>query len=54
MKSQIRILEPIMFLEVVCTSDYVSTIIADLSRRRATIQQVTTRGNNRVNNFFFK
>ncbi|XP_044728155.1 ribosome-releasing factor 2, mitochondrial [Chrysoperla carnea] len=48
MKSQIRILEPIMFLEVVCTSDYVSTIIADLSRRRATIQQVTTRGNNRV------
>lgn len=47
-QSNVVLLEPIMQLEVVCTSDYVSTVISDLSRRRANVNQVGTRGHSRV------
>ncbi|XP_070526898.1 ribosome-releasing factor 2, mitochondrial isoform X2 [Cardiocondyla obscurior] len=42
------LLEPIMQLEIVAPERYSSSINADLTRRRATIQQIDIRGNNKV------
>lgn len=43
------LLEPIMQLEIIAPEEYSSSINADLSRRRAEIQQIDMRGNNKVN-----
>ncbi|XP_032676413.1 ribosome-releasing factor 2, mitochondrial isoform X2 [Odontomachus brunneus] len=42
------LLEPIMRLEIVVPQEYSPSIIADLTRRRAEMQQVDMRGNNKV------
>lgn len=42
------ILEPIMQLEIVVPEEYLSSIMADLSRRRATINYVGVRGLSKV------
>nr|CAD7588309.1 unnamed protein product [Timema genevievae] len=42
------LLEPVMSLEVVASEDLVGTLLADLSRRRATVQEVSARGNSKV------
>ncbi|CAH0550107.1 unnamed protein product [Brassicogethes aeneus] len=42
------ILEPIMNLEVVVPDEYLSTILADLSRRRTSVNNVFIRGNSKV------
>ncbi|KAJ8927088.1 hypothetical protein NQ314_020483 [Rhamnusium bicolor] len=42
------ILEPIMLLEVVTPNDHLSTVLADLSRRRISIKNITMRGKNKV------
>lgn len=42
------LLEPIMRLEIVAPQEYSPSIIADLTRRRAEMQQVDTRGNNKA------
>lgn len=47
-ESTTNILEPIMYLEIVSPEDYSSSIMADLTRRRAEIQNVTVRGKNKV------
>ncbi|KAH8381305.1 hypothetical protein KR093_002532 [Drosophila rubida] len=39
-----RLLEPIMALQIVAPNDHVSGVMADLSRRRAIIKDVTTKG----------
>ncbi|GJQ76641.1 hypothetical protein Trydic_g15501 [Trypoxylus dichotomus] len=44
------ILEPIMCLDIAAPEEYVSSILADLSRRRASIQNVGIRGPNKVVN----
>ena len=43
-----HILEPIMYVEVVCPDEFVSVILADLSNRRVCIQNVTVKGSNKV------
>jgi len=43
------LLEPIMQLEIVASEEYFPSINADLARRRAEIQQIDMRGNNKVN-----
>lgn len=42
------LLEPVMQLEVVTTQETLSVVISDLSRRRAQIQQVSSRGQSKV------
>ncbi|XP_025159248.1 ribosome-releasing factor 2, mitochondrial isoform X1 [Harpegnathos saltator] len=42
------LLEPIMRLDIVAPQEYSSSITADLSRRRAEMQQIDQRGNNKV------
>ncbi|KAJ8945751.1 hypothetical protein NQ318_012073 [Aromia moschata] len=42
------ILEPVMRLEVVAPEEHLSTVLADLSRRRSTILDVTVRGKSKV------
>lgn len=42
------ILEPIMSLEIVTNADSLSAVMADLNKRRATIQNVGVRGNNKL------
>lgn len=42
------LLEPIMQLEIVASEEYFPSINADLVRRRAEIQQIDMRGNNKV------
>ncbi|KYM95249.1 PREDICTED: ribosome-releasing factor 2, mitochondrial [Cyphomyrmex costatus] len=42
------LLEPIMQLEIVTPEEYLSSINADLTRRRTVIQQIDIRGNNKV------
>jgi len=36
-KAKLQLLEPIMFVEVVCPDDFISNIVGDLNRRRARI-----------------
>ncbi|KFB39741.1 hypothetical protein ZHAS_00007434 [Anopheles sinensis] len=43
-KAECRLLEPDMFLEIVTINEYVSPIVADLSRRRARIEDISPRG----------
>lgn len=43
------LLEPMMQLEIVTPEERSPSINADLTRRRATIQQIDIRGNNKVN-----
>lgn len=43
-KAGMQILEPIMFVEVVCPDEFVSNIIGDLNRRRARILGMEPRG----------
>lgn len=45
------ILEPVMHLEVVAPEEYLSIVLADLSRRRTTIRDVTMRGKNKVSHY---
>ncbi|RZC34417.1 ribosome-releasing factor 2, mitochondrial, partial [Asbolus verrucosus] len=47
-ESETNVLEPIMFLEVATPEEYVSAIMADLSRRRPDIKNVTIRGNMKI------
>ncbi|KAF2895288.1 hypothetical protein ILUMI_10884 [Ignelater luminosus] len=49
-ESGTNVLEPIMSLEIVAPEELVSTILADLSRRRSIISNITMRGNNKVIN----
>lgn len=42
------LLEPIMQLEIVAPEEYSPSINADLARRRAEIQQIDMRGNNKA------
>ncbi|KAL6448844.1 hypothetical protein ACFW04_000530 [Cataglyphis niger] len=42
------LLEPIMQLEIIAPEEYSPIINADLARRRAEIQQIDMRGNNKV------
>ncbi|XP_018570990.1 ribosome-releasing factor 2, mitochondrial [Anoplophora glabripennis] len=42
------ILEPVMFLEVVAPEEYLSVVLADLSRRRSVIKDVTMRGKSKA------
>lgn len=42
------LLEPIMQLEIVAPEKYSPSINADLARRRAEIQQIDMRGNNKA------
>lgn len=42
------LLEPIMTLEVVTDENYLSVVLADLSRRRAVIEKIDTRGTHKV------
>ncbi|XP_066249067.1 ribosome-releasing factor 2, mitochondrial isoform X2 [Euwallacea similis] len=44
------ILEPVMHLEVITPSEYLSSVLADLSRRRSAISGVSIRGNSKVVN----
>ncbi|KAG7202618.1 hypothetical protein KM043_009803 [Ampulex compressa] len=44
----ITLMEPIMHLEIVVDEQYSSKILADLSKRRSEIQQITLRGSNKV------
>lgn len=41
-----------MGLEIITPDEYVSVILADLSRRRASIQNIALRGANKVNVMF--
>lgn len=45
------LLEPIMRLEIVAPEEYSSNINNDLNRRRAEMQEIAMRGNNKVNIF---
>lgn len=42
------LLEPIMQLEIVVPEEYSSTVMNDLGKRRAQIQDITVRRNNKV------
>lgn len=42
------VLEPVMHLEIVSPSEYLSGVLADLSRRRAAVNNVTERGNSKI------
>jgi len=46
------LLEPMMQLEIVTPEEYSPSINADLTRRRALIQQIDIRGNNKVSKLF--
>jgi len=46
------LLEPIMQLEIVTPEEYSSSINSDLTRRRAIIQEIDIRGNNKVNKLY--
>lgn len=47
-KLGIKIMEPIMSVEIITPEEYTGTIIGDLSSRRGKISEMTTRGNVRV------
>ncbi|KAF7383806.1 hypothetical protein HZH68_014563 [Vespula germanica] len=47
-KGESIILEPIMNVEIVTMNEYSSSVLADLSQRRCEIQNVDTRGGNKV------
>ncbi|XP_044264059.1 ribosome-releasing factor 2, mitochondrial [Tribolium madens] len=47
-KSDTNVLEPIMHLEIAAPDEYVSSVMADLARRRSEIQNVSLRGNMKV------
>ena len=49
-KVQMKLLEPIMKVEVVSPEDYVGTVIGDLNSRRGMIQGQEMRGNATVIN----
>jgi len=42
------IMEPVMNLEVITDADRMSFVVSDLSRRRADISELTSRGQSRV------
>ncbi|XP_021701538.1 ribosome-releasing factor 2, mitochondrial [Aedes aegypti] len=42
--ANVRLMEPIMQLEIVMPSEYLNSILADLGRRRCTVLDVTSRG----------
>ncbi|XP_065089566.1 ribosome-releasing factor 2, mitochondrial [Ochlerotatus camptorhynchus] len=42
--ANVRLMEPIMLLEIAMPSEYLNSIIADLGRRRCTVLDVTSRG----------
>lgn len=44
----VRLLEPVMSLEVVTNEEFSSAVLADLSRRRAQIQEIYNRGASRI------
>ncbi|PSN38358.1 Ribosome-releasing factor 2 [Blattella germanica] len=44
----IHLLEPVMNLEVVTNDEYLSVVLADLSRRRAQIKDINTRGPSKI------
>lgn len=46
----VTLLEPIMLMEVVVPEEYSSAVTRDLSKRRADIQHVDVRGQNKVTN----
>lgn len=41
-------MEPIMNLEVILPEEHLSAVMADLGRKRATIQNVTVKGKNKM------
>ncbi|KAL0270250.1 UNVERIFIED_CONTAM: hypothetical protein PYX00_007722 [Menopon gallinae] len=43
-----RLLEPLMFVEVVCPADLMPLVLADIGKRRALIQKTDMRGTDRV------
>lgn len=47
-QSGTSILEPVMALEVVIPEEYSSMVLADLSRRRSVIENITLRGKSKV------
>ncbi|XP_076268400.1 mitochondrial ribosome recycling factor 2 isoform X2 [Rhynchophorus ferrugineus] len=47
-ESDMRILEPIMMVEIVSPSEHLSSILADLSQRRAQIRNVDLRGTSKI------
>ncbi|XP_045461171.1 ribosome-releasing factor 2, mitochondrial [Harmonia axyridis] len=47
-KQGTHILEPVMNVEIVVPSDYLSAILADLSRRRSAIEEISVRENFKV------
>lgn len=47
-KSGTAIMEPIMNLEVILPEEHLSAVMADLGRKRATIQNVTVKGKNKM------
>jgi elongation factor G len=47
-----HLLEPIMNLEIVANEDNSSAVLADLSRRRAVIQEISSRGHSKVLHVF--
>ncbi|XP_012145634.2 mitochondrial ribosome recycling factor 2 isoform X1 [Megachile rotundata] len=46
--ADVKLLEPIMRLEVVVPDDYSSAVLKDLSKRRAEVQFIDVRGNSKV------
>ncbi|XP_077297788.1 mitochondrial ribosome recycling factor 2 isoform X2 [Arctopsyche grandis] len=42
------LLEPVMFVEIVCPEDYSNGIITDLTKRRSVVNQICMRGHNKV------
>lgn len=46
------LMQPIMRLQVVVPDEYSQAVMADLSRRRAEVQNVGMRGRNKVLTFF--
>lgn len=48
LKAGCRLLEPNMAIQIIAPADRTAQVLADLSRRRAEILDVTTRGANKV------
>lgn len=46
--AELTLLEPIMRLEVVVPEEYSSVVLKDLSKRRAEVQFIDVRRNNKV------
>lgn len=47
-KANATILEPIMKLEVIVASDYIGNVTGDLNRRRAVIENISSKQNNQI------